>query len=67
MLAPLARLAAGDTAPETLPTVLAALLMIRIDAIWLATHGGGLRVAYAVPAGCYLYLLFYALSGYRVR
>ena len=34
---------------------------------WLATHGGGLRVAYAVPAGCYLYLLFYALSGYRVR
>ena len=34
---------------------------------WLATHGGGLRVAFGVPALCYLYLLFYALSGYRVR
>jgi FHS family L-fucose permease-like MFS transporter len=34
---------------------------------WLATNGGGLRVAFAVPALCYLYLLFYALSGYRVR
>jgi len=34
---------------------------------WLATHGGGLRVAFAVPALCYLYLLYYALSGYRVR
>ena len=34
---------------------------------WLATHGGGLRVAFVVPALCYLYLLFYALSGYRVR
>ena len=34
---------------------------------WLATHGGGLRVAFAVPALCYVYLLFYALSGYRVR
>ena len=34
---------------------------------WLATHGGGLRAAFAVPVGCYLYLLFYALSGYRVR
>ncbi|MGI4887008.1 MAG: sugar MFS transporter [Janthinobacterium lividum] len=34
---------------------------------WLATHGGGLRVAFAVPALCYLYLLFYALRGYRVR
>jgi FHS family L-fucose permease-like MFS transporter len=34
---------------------------------WLATHGGGLRVAFAVPALCYLYLLFYAVSGYRVR
>ncbi|HEX8507124.1 MAG TPA: sugar MFS transporter [Hymenobacter sp.] len=34
---------------------------------WLATHGGGLRVAFVVPALCYLYLLFYAISGYRVR
>lgn len=34
---------------------------------WLATHGGGLRVAFAVPVGCYLYLLYYALRGYRVR
>ena len=34
---------------------------------WLATNGGGLRVAFAVPVGCYLYLLYYALSGYRVR
>ena len=34
---------------------------------WLATHGGGLRTAFVVPALCYLYLLFYALSGYRVR
>jgi FHS family L-fucose permease-like MFS transporter len=34
---------------------------------WLATNGGGLRVAFVVPAFCYLYLLFYALSGYRVR
>jgi FHS family L-fucose permease-like MFS transporter len=34
---------------------------------FLATHGGGLRVAMAVPALCYAYLLFYALSGYRVR
>ena len=34
---------------------------------WLATHSGGLRVAFVVPALCYLYLLFYALSGYRVR
>lgn len=34
---------------------------------WLATHGGGLRVAFMVPALCYLYLLFYAISGYRVR
>jgi FHS family L-fucose permease-like MFS transporter len=33
----------------------------------LATHGGGLRVAFAVPAFCYAYLLYYALSGYRVR
>ncbi|GAA4365485.1 L-fucose:H+ symporter permease [Hymenobacter saemangeumensis] len=34
---------------------------------WLATHGGGLRVAFLVPALCYVYLLYYALSGYRVR
>ena len=34
---------------------------------WLATYGGGLQVAFVVPALCYLYLLFYALSGYRVR
>ena len=34
---------------------------------WLATHGGGLRVAFVVPALCYLYLLFYAVSGYRIR
>ena len=34
---------------------------------WLATHGGGLRVAFVVPALCYVYLLFYALSGYRIR
>ena len=34
---------------------------------WLATHGGGLRVAFGVPALCYVYLLFYALHGYRVR
>ncbi|GAB3572842.1 sugar MFS transporter [Hymenobacter daeguensis] len=34
---------------------------------WLATHGGGLRVAFVVPALCYLYMLFYAVSGYRVR
>ena len=34
---------------------------------FLATHGGGLRVAMVVPALCYAYLLFYALSGYRVR
>ncbi|MGI4875086.1 MAG: sugar MFS transporter [Janthinobacterium lividum] len=34
---------------------------------FIATHGGGLRVAFVVPALCYAYLLFYALSGYRVR
>ena len=34
---------------------------------FVATHGGGLRVAIVVPALCYAYLLFYALSGYRVR
>ena len=34
---------------------------------WLATNGGGLRVAFVVPALCYAYLLYYAVSGYRVR
>ncbi|MBC6605934.1 sugar MFS transporter [Hymenobacter sp. BT188] len=34
---------------------------------WLATDGGGLRVAFVVPALCYAYLLYYAVSGYRVR
>ncbi|WP_345070153.1 sugar MFS transporter [Hymenobacter fastidiosus] len=34
---------------------------------FIATHGGGLRVAFVVPMLCYVYLLFYALSGYRVR
>ena len=34
---------------------------------FMATNGGGLRVAFLVPALCYAYLLFYALSGYRVR
>ncbi|QDA61680.1 sugar MFS transporter [Hymenobacter jejuensis] len=34
---------------------------------FIATHGGGLRVAFVVPALCYTYLLFYALRGYRVR
>ena len=34
---------------------------------WLATHGGGLRVAFLVPVACYAYLLHYAVSGYRVR
>ena len=33
----------------------------------LATYGGGLRVAFVLPALCYLYLLFYALRGYRLR
>ena len=33
----------------------------------LATYGGGLRVAFILPALCYLYLLFYALRGYRLR
>jgi FHS family L-fucose permease-like MFS transporter len=33
----------------------------------LATHGGGIRVAFVLPALCYAYLLFYALNGYRVR
>ncbi|QJX48903.1 sugar MFS transporter [Hymenobacter taeanensis] len=34
---------------------------------FIATHGGGLRVAFVLPALCYAYLLFYSLSGYRVR
>ncbi|UOQ52050.1 sugar MFS transporter [Hymenobacter cellulosivorans] len=34
---------------------------------WIATNGGGLRVAFVLPALCYAYLLFYSLSGYRVR
>ncbi|RPD48068.1 MFS transporter [Hymenobacter sediminis] len=34
---------------------------------WLATNGGGLRVAFIIPALCYAYLLFYATRGYRVR
>ncbi|MDU0370338.1 sugar MFS transporter [Hymenobacter endophyticus] len=34
---------------------------------WLATHGGGLRVAFSIPLLCYAYLLYYSLSGYRVR
>ena len=34
---------------------------------YISTHGGGLRAAYVVPALCYAYMLYYALSGYRVR
>jgi len=34
---------------------------------FISTSGGGLRVAFLVPALCYAYLLFYAVSGYRVR
>ncbi|MBO0358002.1 sugar MFS transporter [Hymenobacter sp. BT186] len=34
---------------------------------WVATNGGGLRVAFILPALCYAYLLYYSLSGYRVR
>lgn len=34
---------------------------------WVATHGGGLRVSFLIPALCYAYLLFYSLRGYRVR
>ncbi|GAB3236780.1 L-fucose:H+ symporter permease [Hymenobacter seoulensis] len=34
---------------------------------WIATNGGGLRVAFILPALCYAYLLFYSLRGYRVR
>ncbi|TGE24086.1 MFS transporter [Hymenobacter aquaticus] len=34
---------------------------------WVATNGGGLRVAFVLPALCYAYLLFYSLRGYRVR
>ncbi|OWP61955.1 glucose/galactose MFS transporter [Hymenobacter amundsenii] len=32
----------------------------------ISTHGGGLRIAFILPALCYAYLLFYALNGYRV-
>lgn len=34
---------------------------------WVATNGGGLRIAFLLPALCYAYLLYYAMSGYRVR
>ncbi|MBD2716166.1 sugar MFS transporter [Microvirga sp. STR05] len=34
---------------------------------WIATNGGGLRVAFVLPVLCYAYLLYYAVSGYRVR
>ncbi|TGD79948.1 MFS transporter [Hymenobacter wooponensis] len=34
---------------------------------FIATHGGGLRVAFMLPALCYAYLLFYSLRGYQVR
>ncbi|MBO3271002.1 sugar MFS transporter [Hymenobacter defluvii] len=34
---------------------------------FIATNGGGLRIAFIIPALCYAYLLFYAVSGYRVR
>jgi FHS family L-fucose permease-like MFS transporter len=34
---------------------------------WIATNGGGLRLAFILPALCYAYLLHYALRGYRVR
>lgn len=33
----------------------------------VATYAGGLRVAFVLPALCYAYLLYYALTGYRVR
>ncbi|MBC7446493.1 MAG: sugar MFS transporter, partial [Hymenobacteraceae bacterium] len=33
----------------------------------VATYGGGLRVAFLLPALCYGYLLYYAVRGYRVR
>ena len=34
---------------------------------YLADTAGGLRLAFAVPMLCYVYLLFYALHGHRVR
>jgi len=34
---------------------------------FVATHGGGFRLAFLLPALCYAYLLYYAVSGYRVR
>ncbi|MCC2546384.1 sugar MFS transporter [Hymenobacter sp. BT175] len=34
---------------------------------FVATHGGGLRVAFILPALCYAYLLYYSVAGYRVR
>ncbi len=34
---------------------------------FVATYGGGLRVAFLLPALCYAYLLYYSLRGYRVR
>ncbi|UOG73061.1 sugar MFS transporter [Hymenobacter tibetensis] len=34
---------------------------------WISTNGGGLRLAFVLPALCYAYLLHYALRGYRVR
>ena len=34
---------------------------------FVATHLGGPRVAFLLPALCYAYLLYYALRGYRVR
>ena len=34
---------------------------------FIATHGGGIRLAFVLPALCYAYLLFYAVRGYRVR
>ncbi len=33
----------------------------------VATYGGGLRVAFLLPALCYAYLLFYAVNGYKYR
>jgi FHS family L-fucose permease-like MFS transporter len=50
------------------------LIMAIVGGAWipllmgsLATHGGGLRVAFVLPALCYAYLLYYSVSGYRVR
>ena len=33
---------------------------------WVATHGGGLRLAFILPALCYAYLLFYSVRGYKL-